>query len=60
MMKCQLMTLKRNNIYYVNYTYIFIWYLVYWRCDEGKGLTINDMSDNEINTKLESTSQWSN
>lgn len=26
--------------------------VLYWRCDEGKGLYINDMTDNELHTSL--------
>lgn len=33
--------------------------VLYWRCDEGKGIVINDMTDNDLNCNLASEDQWS-
>lgn len=33
--------------------------ILYWRCDEGKGTLISDMSDNESHCHIQSASQWS-
>ena len=52
------MTLMKNNyycVYILDKLQINLWIkskLGYWRFDEGKGLAINDMSDNEFNSKL--------
>lgn len=32
--------------------------MFYWRCDEGKGQIINDMTDNELHTQLLEDQTW--
>ena len=34
-------------------------HLVYWRFDEGKGSTVNDMSDSQINGVMTHDIEWS-
>jgi hypothetical protein len=50
MSKREVMTSMRNLYSCVSINSNLNCDLVYWRCDEGKGVTINDMTDNEMNT----------
>lgn len=41
-------SLKRRSMLCVSFHVIIIKCIVYWRCDEGKGQQLTDITDNEI------------